>query len=589
MLSISRYLITRLLYIVLLFSLTCVQLGHTASSSEVAANEEKSNNMQQDLETNIDKVESILDTLKTLRTELVSGKETDNELRTQIIALDEVVQAIDTKLIEASSELSKSTAVISTSVNEIRELEKELVSFSRGVRANVAELDGQKTLIEDNSVRLYEILIQVRKLEENITTQHNADSGKDDKQAISDAINLDLNQLWLLLSTVLIYLVPLAFILSNTKNTPTLTDGVEQHQGVILMCLCAFLGYFIIGFGVMYGETVGGWAGFPSHLIGELSDSGNPDSNLRFSSFLLHKAGFAMLGVLIIYMAIGRQLSSISHIFLALLLSTLIIPVYGHWVSSGDYTQNNLGWLQSLGFIDSTGMTTINIIAGWFSLVFAWKVKTPRADRKKTQDKVHEPIYSSSAVLLLWIGWWGFTAGTLSLNDQQIPSIILKLGLAASASGLTAFLYYALFNKDNNSIASGLCGFVGGLVAITASAQLVTFVEAAVIGVIAGLLQNIAYQVLRKKLLRYDWQVPAAYLVSIHGVVGIWGAICLAIFGTEGSFMPPSTTQLGIQVQGAGIAVLYSVCAAHLVLLIIRPPKQAKQEKTKLTKASTAS
>lgn len=566
-----------------------MQLGHTASNSEVVANEEKNDVTQQDLENSIDEIESILEVLKTLRTDLDSNKEDDNKIRTQIIALGEALQSVDTKLIEASTKLSESSGIISKNVNKIKVIEKELVSFSRGVRANVAELGGQKTLIEDNSVRLYEILIQVRKLEENITTRLNAASGRNDKQAISDAINLDLNQLWVLLSTVLIYLVPLAFILSNTKNTQTLTDGIAQHQGVILVCLSAFLGYFIIGFGVMYGETIGGWIGFPSHLFGELPGSGNLDSDQRLSGFLLYKVGFAMLGVLIIYMAIGRQLSSISHVFLALLLSTLVIPIFGHWVSSGDYMQNNSGWLQGLGFIDSSGMTIINIVSGWFSLVFAWKVKTPNADKKQLKDKVHEPIYSSSAVLLLWIGWWGFTAGTLSISDQQIPSIILKLGLAASASGLTAFLYYALFNKDNNSISSGLCGFVSGLVAITASAQLVTFFEAAVIGVIAGLLQNIAYRVLRQKLLKYDWQVPAAYLVSIHGVVGIWGAICLAVFGTEGSFMPPNTTQLGIQVQGAGIAVLYSLCAAHLVLLIIRPPKQAKQEKTKLAKASTAS
>jgi ammonia channel protein AmtB len=283
----------------------------------------------------------------------------------------------------------------------------------------------------------------------------------------------------------------------------------------------------------------------------------------------MYKMGFEMLAALIVYVAIGRQLSGASHMLLALFVGALLIPVYGHWVSSSSYIELNPGWLEGAGFVDQAGAMTINTIAGWFSFILAWRmgVSNPLPSSGRASD---QPVYSSSATILLWLSWMGFTTGTLPISSDQISHVMLNVSLAASAGGITAFLHYVFFNSDSSKIARGLGGFVSGLVAISACAQSVTYAEALLLGAVAGLLQNYAYGHLRKRYLNQDWQVRAAYLVAIHGVAGIWGALCFALLGTQGNFSKPNLPQLVIQIQGIAAAVAYSILMAYVVLTIIR-------------------
>jgi Amt family ammonium transporter len=155
---------------------------------------------------------------------------------------------------------------------------------------------------------------------------------------------------------------------------------------------------------------------------------------------------------------------------------------------------------------------------------------------------------------------------------------MLNASLAASAGGVTAFLHYVFFHTDKSRMARGLGGFVSGLVAIAACAQNVTFAEAAFIGAVAGLLQNIAYNFLRKHFLQEVWQIQAAYLVAIHGVAGIWGALCFALLGTDGNFSSPDMPQLVTQIKGVVVAIIYSSIMARIVLFLIRLRNKNFQE-----------
>jgi Amt family ammonium transporter len=153
---------------------------------------------------------------------------------------------------------------------------------------------------------------------------------------------------------------------------------------------------------------------------------------------------------------------------------------------------------------------------------------------------------------------------------------MLNVGLAGVAGGTMAFLHYVLFHADQSRIARALGGFVSGLVAIAACAQSVTFAEAIVIGAVAGLLQNIGFSLLRKFFLRQSWQIRPSYLIAIHGVAGIWGAIAVALFGTEESFATPNFTQLVTQLQGIAAAIAYSIAMAYLALFLLAFRKKAQ-------------
>lgn len=532
------------------------------------------------IESSMATIETIHKILDDLTKETNASKEDNASTRSRMQSVAESLKTIDQKLLEAYNDLENSRSAMQSNVKRIDALTQDFTNLSRDLRANSTELNTQKSLIEDNSIRLYELLIQLQQLSTDLTTLSSSltnSKQEDFVETIKKAINVDLNRLWLLLSTVLVFFAPLAFVLSSAQGKRLLlADGTDERQGMILACLGVFLGYFILGFGLMYGTTASGWVGIPSHLWQEVSAAeAAVTSNFNFSGFVLYKTGFAMFAALIVYTAAGSKLTSVTHMLLALFVGAILIPVYGHWATSGHFITTNQGWLQEAGFVDQAGAITINTVAGWFAFIICWKMGNANADSTKPEKVNNDPVYSSSATLLLWLSWMGFTTGTLPISNDQISSVMLNAGLAASAGGLTAFLQYVFFSADKSAIARGLGGFVSGLVAIAACAQSVTFIEAAFIGAVAGSLQNIAYKILRKWFLIHAWQSRAAYLVAIHGVAGIWGALCFALLGAEGSFTSPNIVRLATQLQGVAVAVIYSIFMANIAVFLLRLKKKA--------------
>mgnify|MGYP001950075789 CR=1 FL=1 len=556
---------------------TEVETSHPLNSVQ-NSDTQTTNNTDPDqslIQNSMSRIESIHKLVETLRKDIDSGKENNTTTRSRMENITETLQLIDNKLLQAYAGLDDSKSSIKSNSSTITQLRQELTNYSRDIRANGADLGSQKSLIEDNSIRLYEILIQLGNLDKELSKYQDNLAGSQNSKELKEfrgAVNIDLNRLWIMLSTALVFFAPLAFVLSGTKGGLLLADGTEQQQGMLLATLGVFLGYFVVGFGLMYGQTVGGWIGIPSHLMEGITTELGTEASYSFTEFVLYKTGFAMLGALIVYVAIGSQLSSAAHMLMALFVGAILIPIYGHWVSSGHFIPSNKGWLEGAGFVDQAGAMTINTVAGWFAFIITWRMK-PTNPIVRSGKKYDDPVYSSSATLLLWLSWWGFTTGMLPISSDQISHVMLNVGLAASAGGVTAFLQYVFFNADKSSIARGLGGFVSGLVAIAACAQSVTFAEAAFVGAVAGLLQNFAYSILRRYFLKQDWQIQAAYLVAIHGVAGIWGALCFALLGSDGSFGTPNFIQLGTQVQGIAAAVGYSIFMAHFILFIMRLKK----------------
>lgn len=545
--------------------------------TEVATNGDETNAESNNIRDSMDNIEAIQGMLKALRDEIDNGKETSSTTRSRMQSLSKSLELIDRKLVEAYAGLDDSKNGIQNNAGSIEKVSQDLVGLNRDIRANAVDMGSQKTLIEDNSIRLYELLLNISDINDRIQAyaqELENSEAVNQKKEIKKAVTTDLNRLWLLLSTVLVFFTPLAFVLSGTRDEP-LSDGTEQHQGMMLACMGVFLGYFVLGFGLMYGHTVSGWIGVPTHLLGGITIDKGAEANFRFTEFVVYKMGFEMLAALIVYVAVGRKIPSFGHIFLALFVGAILIPIYGHWVSSGHYVSINKGWLESAGFIDQAGAMTINTVAGWFSLILVWKLGKASPLPISAVKQTDQPVYSSSATILLWLSWMGFTTGTLPISSEQISNVMLNVSLAASAGGITAFLHYVIFhNHDKSRIARGLGGFVSGLVAIAACAGSVTYSEAAVIGSISGLLQNFAYNYLRNSFLKQDWQVRAAYLFAIHGVAGIWGALCLALLGSQGNFNQPNFVQLGVQIQGVTVAVVYSIVMANVVFFIM--PKNLK-------------
>ncbi|WMP19409.1 hypothetical protein [Thiothrix lacustris] len=532
------------------------------------------------IESKMADIELMQGALNTLRTEIENSKESANLNRTSVQTIKNGLELIDSKLKEAYTGLDNSRNNIDSNTKDITKLKQDVLALLRDVRANSAETESEKSLIEDNSIRLYEVLVQMTAISDRLDTFAKSAKDANPTRDIQKVISTDLNRLWMLLSIVLVFFAPLAFILSGSREqNKCLPDGTGQQQGMVLACLGVFLGYFVVGFGLMYGNSASGLIGVSTYLLD--TDTDTASSAIRpafaFTEFVLYQTGFTMLAALIVYVAVGQQFSSIAHMMLALFVGAILVPIFGHWVSSGSFVQGNKGWLESIGFIDQAGATSINAVAAWFALIIVWKLgHRPPQPKEIDQDVADEPVYSSSTTQLLWLSWLGFTTGTLPISSEDISNTMLNVGLAASAGGMAAFLHYVFFHTDKGRIARGLGGFVSGLVAIGACAQSVTFIEAAVIGASAGLIQNMAFSFLRKFLLRHSWQTQTAYLVAIHGAAGTWGTLCFALLGTEGNFTTPNMDQLIIQIEGSLAALAYSIILANVVIFLFALHKKPK-------------
>ncbi|SJM94919.1 Ammonium transporter (fragment) [Crenothrix polyspora] len=125
-------------------------------------------------------------------------------------------------------------------------------------------------------------------------------------------------------------------------------------------------------------------------------------------------------------------------------------------------------------------------------------------------------------------------------------------------------MHYRYSRIDKGQMTRALGGCVTGLVAVAASAPTLSLLEAVLVGAIAGIIHNIGFSLLRKYVLHQAWQVRTAYMVAIHGLGGVWGTLCVVMFGSEG----PSISLLAAQLEGIVIALVYSVALANAVFLL---------------------
>lgn len=531
---------------------------------------------QSKIENSMDNIEIIQQTLESLRTEIENSKEDATLNRSSMDTIKNGLEQIDIKLKEAYSGLDESRNNITTNTTDIEKLKTDLLSLSRDVRTNASDIYSQKSLIEGNATRLYEILITIADLTKQLETlQGSSSQTEEKKQDEQKTLIKDLNRLWILLAIVLVSLTPLAYVLTSSRDHyKPLPDGTPQHQGILLVCLGVFLGYFTVGFGLMFGVSANGWIGMSSYLLGSETADPNQTPLFPFAEFALYQTGFAMLASLIVYTAIGRQLSAASHLLLALFVGVILIPVFGHWAWAGQFIPGNKGWLEATGFMDAAGSITIHSVAAWFAFMLVWKLGKQNTEPTSHDKANDEAAYSSSAVLFLWLSWFGFTTGTLPISSNQIAPTMLNVGLAAASAGIVAFLHYSFFHTGKGMIARALGGFVTGLVAVAASAHLLTFLEALAVGMTAGLIHNLAFSVLRKQFLPQSWQARAAYLVAIHGVGGVWGSLCVALLGSEGMFAVPNVNQMLYQLEGIAVGLLYSIVLAHVAWMLLAARKR---------------
>ena len=444
------------------------------------------------------------------------------------------------------------------SVSELEQKQKSIyLEINKKIDINAKDIESQKVLIENYAAGGFETLLKMADLNEKVDKMLQGDSlaagqKTDERQAFSK----NLNHLWMLVVIFLVSLAPLAF-------TASPGHGVQsQQQWVLFVCLSAFLGYFLLGFGLMFGASASGWIGLSSPVFAQQPGA----AMFAAQEFMLYQMSFPILAALIILKGLGQDVSSRKSVLLALCIGAVVVPVFGHWAAAGRYISDNSGWLEAEGFLDNAGTTTIHAIAAWFILVWARRLGGQNSLASDSGQTEADAAYSVGGVIFLWLSTLGLVTGVLSITSEQIPIAMLNVGLAAAGAALGGFLYGGFDSKQ--SFNRSLGGVVAALAAIGASAALVTNLEAIMIGACASLIYHQAYKLVRKRLLPQPDQDLAADLVAMHGVGGVWGSLCLALFGSVGLLGQPKITLLIAQLEGICTALIYSVVLANILFLL---------------------
>ncbi|AHW59820.1 ammonium transporter [Draconibacterium orientale] len=356
-------------------------------------------------------------------------------------------------------------------------------------------------------------------------------------------LQIGIDNMWLLVAAFLVMFMQPGFALveagfTRSKNTANILmkNLMDFSIGSIL--------YWIIGFTIMYGDSIGGFIGMPDLFF--MSD-GFGDNYSDYAD-LFFQTVFAATAATIVSGAMAERTEFKAYLIFSIVITVVIYPISGHWTWGG-------GWLSQLGFHDFAGSSIVHSVGAWVGLAGA-SIIGPRLGKYGKDGKAnaipgHNLALGALGVFILWFGWFGFNPGSQLAaagtdNAVAIGHIAVTTNLAAAAGAVTAMLV-AWFRYKRPSLSISLNGALAGLVAITAGCDAVNPMGALFIGIIAGFILPFAVEFF-DKVLKVDDPVGA---ISVHGVGGAFGTLAVGLFSTsEGLFYGHGTKLLGIQAVG---------------------------------------
>ncbi|MDB4876827.1 MAG: ammonium transporter [Gemmatimonadetes bacterium] len=275
----------------------------------------------------------------------------------------------------------------------------------------------------------------------------------------------------------------------------------------------------LVGYSLAFssGSIVGNTSWFGLSGVG--AAPGPYGATIPHLAFSIFQAMFAGITVALISGAVVERIRFSTFLIFAVAWTTFVYDPLAHWVWAND------GWLHKLGALDFAGGTVVHISAGTAALVVAAFVG-PRGDGGHTPGRPHNVVFTTIGAALLWVGWFGFNAGSALAADGVAANAFATTHVAA-ATAMVAWLLLERLRGGKPSGVGGATGAVVGLVAITPAAGYVTPMAALVIGAVAAAASHTAMRF--RDRLRVD---DALDVFACHGVAGIVGALLTGVFAT---------------------------------------------------------
>jgi Amt family ammonium transporter len=368
-------------------------------------------------------------------------------------------------------------------------------------------------------------------------------------------------------------LVATALVLLMTPALGFFMSGLIRSKNAISPIMQTFTGllilsvvWFVIGFTLVFGPTLGGFMGNLDHLFYNnipIHDSIRFAPTIPGVTFATYQMMFAVITPLLIAGAFAERLKFSAFIVFIIAWSFVVYFPLAHWIWGG-------GWLAQLGVYDFAGGIIIHTSAGMASLAAALVL----GRRKNFGPEIMVPHNLPLAVIgatLLWIGWFGFNAGSVLASGGLTGNTLLTTHIASATCGI---IWVGLSWKRSGrpTTTAAINGAICGLAGVTPAAGFISAGSAAILGIILGFASYYGIVLLKERLKIDD----ALDVSSVHGITGIIGSLAVGVVATT-AINPAGPTgllfgnpmQLAIQALGVAVAAVLGFVGTVVILKII--------------------
>jgi ammonium transporter, Amt family len=349
--------------------------------------------------------------------------------------------------------------------------------------------------------------------------------------------------------------------------------GLVRSKNVLGMFMQNFimvglitLQWIVIGYSLAFAHGTSFLGGLQWLGLNGVGLTPNTDyaGTIPHQTFMFYQLMFAIITPALMTGAFAERMKFSTFAVFSLLWATLIYDPLAHWVWGVG------GFLRNLGALDFAGGTVVHISAGISALV-AVLIMGKRVGFGKVSMAPHNLPFAVIGAAMLWVGWFGFNAGSALGANGLASSAFMATHTAASLAAL-GWMLAEWIRTGKPTMLGAASGAVAGLVAITPASGFVTPLAAIVIGFFAGIVCYSAC--LLKPLFGYDDSLD---VVGVHGVGGIFGAIMTGVFASKAvnpagndGLLYGNPSLLTTQLIAVGVTVVFAAAGSAVILLALK-------------------
>ncbi len=370
---------------------------------------------------------------------------------------------------------------------------------------------------------------------------------------------------WMLTATVLVLMMTIPGLFLFYGGLVRAKNALSTIMHSFMIVALVSVQWVLIGYTLAFGPDVSGiignldWLG----LSGVGPEPSGYAETIPHYVFMAFQMTFAVITVALITGAFAERIKFSTFIVFVLIWTTIIYDPLAHWVWGG-------GWMGTLGVLDFAGGTVVHISSGASALAAAL-IFGKRIGYGREPMPPHFLPFSIIGASLLWVGWFGFNAGS-ALAADGLASIAFVTTNTATAAAVLGWVFTEWIVKGKPTVLGAATGAVTGLVAITPAAGFVSPLSALFIGLVAGILCYAAVNM--KTRLGYDDSLD---VVGVHGIGGTWGCLATGLFastavnpgGANGLFFG-NPEQLVIQFISVAATWVFAFGGTLVILYVLK-------------------